>query len=192
MFVLQLSNFNLFFSLEEQIKSYMFQMSQKAPFPLQPCAGKNEKCQFLPPESKPLAGRQPFQRTAHFVTAAAKQGKLCANKTKHQNLYLYRFMLVMLLRTVCTTFSLQGNVSFPLTAENNTKNEAAIPECKQKHPAKHGEVADGNVQKCPRTLSAQKYWAWWHVKELKRWSLSSVLSLGTWGEQTPLERAEIF
>lgn len=122
-------------------------MSQKAPFPLKPCTKMNDKCQLLSAESKPLAGRQPFQRAAHFITAAAKQGKFCADQTKiPKSLPVQVYVKVMFLRTVCTTFSLQGNVPFPLTAENNTKNEAAIPECKQEHPAKHGEVTDWNSE----------------------------------------------
>lgn len=64
----------------------------------------------------------------------------------------------MLLRTTaCATFGWQGNMPFPLSAENNTKNETAIPDCKRKDPAKHGEVTDGNSQKCPRTVSAEKH-----------------------------------
>lgn len=79
MFVLQLSNFNLFFSLKEKNQKPDVKMCQKAAFPSQPCAGMNDKCWFLPPESKPLAA---ISESAHFVTAAVKQGKFCADQNK--------------------------------------------------------------------------------------------------------------
>lgn len=62
----------------------------------------------------------------------------------------------MLLRTARATFSLQGNMPFPLAAVNNTKNGAAIPDCKQKAPAKHGEVTDLKFSEVPKGCSGRE------------------------------------
>lgn len=115
----------------------------------------NAKCQF-PSESKLGTGTQPFQRAARFV-AAAKLGKFPAARnriTKLLSVYVY---INVMMKTVCATFSLQDNMPFPLPTENNTRNEAAAPEHKQKNPAKHGEMTEWNPQKYPRIVSAEKH-----------------------------------
>lgn len=68
-------------------------------------------------------------RATHLV-AATNLGKFPAalnNITKSLSVYVYTKVM---LSTACTTFSLQGSMPFPLPTENNTRNEAASPECK--------------------------------------------------------------